>query len=118
LAWTTSALDPKSVVVGQRRRPRLLQKEVLARPQDLQRQGPVIQGARGEDDRIDVRAGEQLGVAGRRDPKSLPYLLGSTLPCGRDRDEFGSGKPLGVLGMEGAHPAETGDAEPEGTRRP
>jgi hypothetical protein len=78
----------------------------------------VIHGAGGEDDRVDVGAGEELVVAARADSQPPSDLLGAPLPGRGDGHQLGSGNPLGVLGMEGAHPAETGDAEPKRTRRP
>ena len=118
LAGTRRALQPQRVVLRQRGRARLLQEEVLARPQHLDGERAVIHGAGGEDDRVDVVPGEQLGVAAMCDSEPPPHLLGAPLTGRGDRHQLGSGKPLGVLGMDGAHPAEAGDAEPKRTRRP
>ena len=78
----------------------------------------MIHGAGGKDHRVDVVTGEKVGVAAVGDPEPPPHLLSPPLPGGCDRHQFGSRKPLGVLGVEGAHPAETGDAKPNRTRRP
>jgi len=91
---------------------------VLARPQDVHRQRPVIDGAGSEDDRIQILSREQLGIAAGWDSEPSSHLFGAPLPGRRDRYQLGSPKPLGVLGMKGAHPAETGDAKPKMTRRP
>ena len=81
--------------------------------------GAVVDRAGGEDDRVDVVAREQLGVAADgRLRAGLPQLLGAPLAGRRDRHELGPGQPLGVLGVDGPHPAEAGDAEPKRTRRP
>jgi hypothetical protein len=50
--------------------------------------------------------------------KPPPYLLGAPLAGRRDRHQLDPRHPLGILGVEGAHPAETGDAEPKRRRRP
>ena len=110
LAWTCRALEPKRVVLRQRRRARLLQEEVLARPQHLDGERAVIHRACGEDDRVHVVTSEQLGVAAVGDPEPPPHLLGSPLTGRGDRDQLSPRQPLRVLGVEGSHPAETGDA--------
>ena len=78
----------------------------------------MIHRACGEDDRVHVVTGEQLGVAAMCDSQPPPHLLGSPLTGRRDRNQLGPRQPLGVLGMQGSHPAEAGDAEPKRTRRP
>ena len=78
----------------------------------------MIDGAGGQHDRVDVVPCEQLGVGAMGDPEPPPHLLGAPLAGRGDGHELGPGKPLGILGMEGAHPAEAGDAEPKRTRRP
>jgi hypothetical protein len=78
----------------------------------------MIYGARSKDDCVDVVTSKELSVAAAGDPEPPPHFLGSPFSGRGDRHELGPGKPLGVLGMEGAHPAETGDAKPKWTRRP
>jgi len=78
----------------------------------------MIHGAGGKNDRFDIVPGEEIGVAAVGDSEPPPHFLGSPFSSGGDRHELGPGEPLGVLGMEGAHPAETGDAKPKWTRRP
>jgi hypothetical protein len=77
----------------------------------------MIHGARGEDDCVDLAPREKLGVAAVSDSEPPPDFLSAPLPRRCDRHQFGSGKPLSVLGMESAHPAEAGDAEPKRGRR-
>jgi hypothetical protein len=91
---------------------------VLARTQDLDSERAVIHGACCEDDRVHVVTSEQLGVAGVGDSEPPPYLLGSPFTGRGNRHQLGPRQPLGVLGVQGPHPAETGDAEPKRTRRP
>ena len=78
----------------------------------------MIHGAGGKDHRVDVVTGEKVGVAAVGDPEPPPHFLGSPLPDRRDCHQLRPRKPLRVLGMKGAHPAEAGDAEPKRTRRP
>ena len=78
----------------------------------------MIHGAGGKDHRVDVVTGEKAGVAAVGDPEPPSHFLGSPFSGRGDRHELGAGEPLGVLGMEGAHPTETGDAKPKWTRRP
>jgi hypothetical protein len=91
---------------------------MLARPQDLHGERTVIHGTGSEDDRVDVVPCEKLRITARGNSEPLPNLLGTPLPDRRDRHQLGPGKPVGVLGVERAHPAKTGDAEPKRTRRP
>ena len=67
---------------------------------------------------VDIVPGDQLRVSAMSDSEPPPHLLGASLAGRGDHHQFGSGEPLGVLGVEGAHSAETGDAEPKRTRRP
>lgn len=90
---------------------------MLSRAQDLECDEAVIDGARGEDDGVDV-AREQLLVAAGRDPEVLPDGSGPVGSRGGDGDELRTRNALRVLGVQRAHPAETGDAKPERTRRP
>jgi hypothetical protein len=53
-----------------------------------------------------------------RHSKPFSHLFGPAGAGSRDRHELGSLEPLGVLGMDGSHPAEAGDAEPKRRRRP
>ena len=78
----------------------------------------MIHGTGREDDRVDVGPSEELGIAGRGDSEPPPHLLCAPLTGRGNGDQLGSGKPLGVLGVERSHPAKTGDAEPKRTRRP
>ena len=91
---------------------------MLARPQHLDRERAVVHGTGGEEDRVDVVTGEQLGVAAVRDSEPPPYLLRPPLARCGDRHQLGLGQPLDVFGMQGSHPAEAGDAKPKRTRRP
>ncbi len=118
LSGASRALEAKSVVLRQRRGARLLQKQVLARPQDSHGEATVVHRAGGQDNRVDIVPGEELRVGAMSDSEPPPHLLGAALTGRGHGHQFGSGKPLGVLGMERAHPAETGDAEPKRTRRP
>jgi hypothetical protein len=78
----------------------------------------MIHGAGSKDDCVDIVPGEEVGVAAVGDSEPSPHFLGSPFSSRSDRHELGPWEPLGVLGMKGAHPAETGDAEPKWTRRP
>ena len=118
LSGTSRALETKTVVLRQRRCARFLDKQVLTRPQDIHGEAAVVHRAGGQHDRVDIVPGEQLRVSAMCDPEPPPHLLGAPLAGRGDRHQLGSGEPLGVLGMDGAHSAETGDAEPKRRRRP
>jgi hypothetical protein len=118
LAGASRAFQAKSVVLRQRRGAGLLQEEVLARSEHLHGEAAVIHRAGSEDDRVDIVPGQQLRVGAMRDSEPPPHLFGALLPGRGNRHQLDSREPLGVPGMEGAHPAETGDAEPKWTRRP
>jgi hypothetical protein len=91
---------------------------MFARTEHFHSEASVIDRAAGEDDRVDIVSGEQLRVGAMSNSKPPPYLLGAPLAGRRDRHQLDPRQPLGILGVEGAHPAETGDAEPKRRRRP
>ncbi len=89
---------------------------MLSRLQHFDSQGPVVDRTGRQDDRVDLLAREELGVAAMGDSEDAPQLLGAAFPSRRDRYELDPGSPLGVLGVDCPHPAEAGHAEPQ--RRP
>ena len=66
------ALPQKRVVLRQRGRARLLEEEVLSRPQHFDSQRPVVDRTGRQDDRVDLLAREQLRVAAIGDSERAP----------------------------------------------
>jgi hypothetical protein len=118
LAGARGALLSQRVVLRERGRAGFLEKEMLACPQDLEGERAVVDGPGREHHGVDVVAREELGIAEMRHSKPFSDLLGPAGAGSGNRHELGPVEPLGVLGMNGSHPAEAGDAEPKRRRRP
>jgi hypothetical protein len=99
------------VLPGDRRRARLLQKQVLPGRQHRACVLGVVDRPCGDDHRVDVAGREQLGVAASPHPELLCDLGRLLTPRRRYGDELRSRELRAVPRMHGAHPAEAGDAQ-------
>ena len=100
-------------LAGDARRPRLLEKEMLPRGEHLACPHRMVDGPSRDHDGVDVVGREELAV-GRGPDAELRRRLFCTFRARRcDRDEPGTRKPEHVAGVQRAHPAEPGDADPQ-----
>ena len=101
-------------MVTHRRRPRLLEQQVLPVREHVARQASVVDGASREDDGLHVVRREELFVRARANAAELGrHLIGAPGSRSRHRHQLDAVERERVPGVHDAHATEPSDADPQ-----